>query len=59
VRALAWTAAGVALGQAALGVAALVNAAPLGLSAGHQLGAAALFLAAVSLARAGGRQGRA
>jgi cytochrome c oxidase assembly protein subunit 15 len=55
---LAWAGLGLAGAQAALGVATLVNAAPIGLSAVHQLGAVALFLAALTLARAGGLTNR-
>lgn len=54
VRTAAWIVAGVAAVQAMLGVTALVHAAPLELSAVHQLGAAVLFLAAVTLARGAG-----
>jgi cytochrome c oxidase assembly protein subunit 15 len=50
----AWAAAGVAAAHAALGIVTLVNASPIGLSAVHQLGAVALFLTALTLARAGG-----
>jgi cytochrome c oxidase assembly protein subunit 15 len=52
VRRVAWAVAGVALAQAALGITTLVNAAPVGLSAAHQLGGVALFLTALTLLRA-------
>jgi cytochrome c oxidase assembly protein subunit 15 len=58
LRRLAWTAAGIALAQAALGVVTLVNAAPVALSAAHQLGAVALFLASLTLTRAAGLSSR-
>jgi cytochrome c oxidase assembly protein subunit 15 len=54
VRGLAWLVAVVAAGQGALGVVTLVHAAPIVLSALHQLGAVALFLAALALMRRAG-----
>jgi cytochrome c oxidase assembly protein subunit 15 len=53
-RNLAWAVASLAGAQAGLGVATLINASPIGLSALHQLGAVALFLAALKLVRACG-----
>ena len=55
---LAWAVAGVAVAQAVLGVVTLVHAAPLGLAAVHQLGAAALFLVSLTLLRAAGGEAR-
>jgi cytochrome c oxidase assembly protein subunit 15 len=53
-RRLAWGAGALALAQAALGIVTLVRAAPLDLSAAHQLGAVLLFLTALTLVRAAG-----